>query len=168
MHVFPSLAPGAYTICIVTDAIPVLDPCQWAAAPPLVRLEAGQSVIRDLALEEGTFLHLRVDDPERLIKKARRHDADRLVFPRIWSAAGRPLDFVQFATSDDGYRYRVAVPRDRDVRLTLDSGDVDFEDVLDATRKYDRVPQTLRPNRAVAGGEPFPQLVFTARKKSGR
>ena len=62
---FSAVAPGRYRLCANIGTF--LDPCFWDAAPPEVSVSVGVSVVKDVIVQSGALVVVRVRDSKNLI-----------------------------------------------------------------------------------------------------
>ena len=135
------LASGYYLVCVEVPGLPLLDPCHWTDQPA-TRLLRGNEVARvDVQAMPGAFLQIRIDDPQLAIASKTTALKGSPVSAAIVSATGILLRPLASAKDPQGLNFRFVVPKDRDVSLSLQGIDIDFDD--DQGRR-------LLPDRAAA------------------
>lgn len=82
----------------------------------------------NLYLVRGSFVYVRVDDPEQAINRAKKHPDDEPVVSMIRNRRGemRPLRLI--GADGTAHHYRLLVPRDSDLRLTVYPKEIQLED----------------------------------------
>src|SRR5258707_1314556 len=73
---FDPLDPGAYVVCAEVHGTSLLDPCLWTNAPPAVNLDQGLTIPVQVRLKTGAKLHIRVNDPQGAIARAKKAHGD--------------------------------------------------------------------------------------------
>jgi hypothetical protein len=118
-----NLSAGSYKICPSAADRQLLDPCLWAAKQPLVNLVAGQNAVVNVALETGSYVQVRVDDPGAKVAAVENQNSGvRPYSLSIRSTHGTPIDLDEMARDKNGRNYWVLVPKATDVALKFDPG----------------------------------------------
>jgi hypothetical protein len=77
-----NLPGGLYVLCAQTATSGWLDPCHWAAAPPVVALSTGSTVSgQKIVLTKGAVVQVQINDPTKLLSTslaAVTHDVEVL------------------------------------------------------------------------------------------
>jgi hypothetical protein len=135
------LGGGAYWLCVDVPQTDFLNPCGWSDPPPLVRVERGkQSANNDVQLERGVMIHIRVEDPQKLVTTPGKEVAN---FRPVMFAKGKPHWGVWSSSGRNGHDYVLVAPADTDFDLGAQGDELQVDDesgkALDA-----RAPKRMR------------------------
>ncbi len=117
MYSFPALAPASYRLCVSAEGAMLLDPCSWSGQPPVWNLEGGQVAIANLKLARGTFVHVRVDDPNGAITTKEQASSGPALLISGASSSGRRIQFMPVVSDASGRNFRALVPSGEAVQL---------------------------------------------------
>ena len=106
----PNLAGGLYVLCAQAATSGWLDPCHWAAAPPVVALSTGSTVSgQKIVLAKGAVVQVRINDPTKLLSASSAvvtHDVEVLAF-----TSNKAYYYAHVASANAvGRTYEVTVP----------------------------------------------------------
>ncbi len=118
---FLSLAPGSYRICVDAIAAGFLDPCQWSDNPPVINLVAGQAATVNVALNKGSFVHVRIDDPNGSATTLEKTVGGPALTVQGRSASGRLVYFPEVARDASGRNYRALIRVGETLQVTATS-----------------------------------------------
>ena len=129
---FSGLIAGSYVLCAVANPdLSLVPTCKFTMSPQKVSIAAGQAVSGvKIAMEKGTRLEFRVDDPFRLLSVPSVPNPDKAVFVGVQSVE----KLIHSATLDSrdvlGLNYYIIVPHGKPLTARIQGQNVD---VLDAS-----------------------------------
>jgi hypothetical protein len=138
-----NLPPASYRICVSPRGSGLLDPCDWAEKPPLVNLVGGQSATMNVTLEPGSWLHVRVHDPDQRANAREKGRGDRAYSVGVRATSGAYLEMAEISRDQRGRNFRVAVPRGKDITVLFYSGELEVDGPDGRPAKPD-TPGTVR------------------------
>ena len=108
----PSLPGGLYVLCAETPTSGWLDPCHWAAAPPVVPLSTGSTVAgQKIVMTKGAVVQIQINDPNKLLAAAAAavtHDVEVLAL-----TSNKAYYYAHVASANAvGRVYELTVPFD--------------------------------------------------------
>lgn len=113
---FSGLLPGDYRLCAQVLAGGYLNPCQWSLVPTTVTIAAGKSVAGfRFALEPGSILKVRVNDPLKLIGTGQTLD----ILMGAYAAHGLFESVLLRGTDSGGRDLDVTIPFDMAVNFSI-------------------------------------------------
>jgi len=109
-HAAQGLPPGNYLVCVDVPAQPLLDPCRWGPAPPVVQVQAGQTAQLNIPLQSGVFLQVRFNDPLGLLPATQTAADIPHVVTGVFAGKGGYLAASRISVDSSGQNYRMAIP----------------------------------------------------------
>lgn len=131
------LPAGVYRLCVQAEGGAYLDPCLWGGVPTTVTLVSGQAATGvALRLSAGSVVNVQVRDPQKVLtqatKEGRRPElavgvsgTNGLYYP---ARAVRGGTLTLPGNLESGTAYRIVVPRDTLLKLSIGSRDVRLGD----------------------------------------
>jgi len=123
-HAAQGLPPGNYLVCVNVPAQPLLDPCKWGPASPVVQVQAGQTAQLNIPLQSGVFLQVHFNDPNGLLPATLTAAEVPHVVTGVFAGNGGYLAAGQVAADASGQNYRMAIPTGVPLSLWLFSRQV--------------------------------------------
>ena len=114
--------PGAsYRICVSAENAMMLDPCSWSPNPPLSNVQSGQAATVNVALKLGTFVHVRIDDPNGAMASAEQAKSVPAIQLAGSFGTGTRVQFKQVFSNATGRNFRALVPNGATITLQVSS-----------------------------------------------
>jgi hypothetical protein len=144
------LVPGTYSLCVQSQGIEYLDPCQWNGNPTTVTLVSGQAAAVSLRVIAASVLNIQVTDAQQVLSRTTR-DGRRpelsvgvfgpngLYYPA--RASGSPAGP---GSLQSGVVFQIGIPRDRALKLYVASRDLMLGDAGGAALAGNASQQTFQ------------------------
>jgi hypothetical protein len=143
------LAPGSYTVCVQVPGTDFLDTCEWAILPPRVDVKAGQAVTGlRFKLKKGAILHVRLNDPRKLLEPAASGKTVPYVLMGVQTAKGLLHPAALVSKDATGRTHAVMVPFDTPLKFTLYSPHVALADEKGAPAGHGPIVPITLPSGA--------------------
>jgi len=124
---------GRYLVCAFEQNTPYLDPCKWSGGSGTT-VTAGAVSSLEIQMERGVYMKVRIDDPLQLLPP---FAPSQLISPPLHVGVvfgtGAYLGTGEAGIDPTGRDFRMAVPVDRPLKLSLSSPNVTFRDENGAT-----------------------------------
>ncbi len=155
---FDPLDPGAYVVCAEVHGTSLLDPCLWTIAPPAVNLDQGLTIPVQVRLKTGAKLHIRVNDPQGALARAKQLHGVPVFLAGVWTNRGvfQPAQLV--SSNPAGDDLEMNVPTERDLKFVLHPGQLKINDAQGNAVDPSKGPTIVRLN----ANETVRVLTFTA------
>lgn len=122
------LSNGSYKLCVSPAGTAWLNPCLWSVNPPLLNVTSGQEVRMDVPLQEGVWLYVQVEDEDGSVAQKEVQAGSRnAVSVSVKTTAGYPEDLVEVSRNAKSRSFRIAVPRGKDIPLSVAATDLAFQ-----------------------------------------
>jgi hypothetical protein len=132
------LSAGSYSICVQGTNDQYLDPCQWNGSPTAVTLASGQNATGiTVKLTAASILNIQVQDVQKVLSQATKDGRRSDLTVGVWGpkgmyypahGLGSPVAAGNLPSGTPTYTYRLAVPRDTALSVTIASHDLKLGD----------------------------------------
>src|SRR5260221_5034101 len=117
-----ALVDGPYVICVTAPGQALLDPCQWSAPIPVVRLPSSSTV--QITLQKGNTIPMRLDDPEHLLPTPNKPRAGVFVQPGVRTTKGVFVAATRVNSDVNGHDFEIVVPSEVSLKFVVDASGV--------------------------------------------
>ncbi len=133
------LPPGEYSLCVQAPDDRYLEPGQWSGSPTAITLVSGQAAGGvSLRVTAASVVNIQVRDAQKVLSQMTRDGNRPELTLGVWGPNGLyyPAHVSGGASAagalPGGFAYRIAVPRDTALKLSIASRDLKLGDALGA------------------------------------
>lgn len=146
-----SVPPGSYRYCAQLPNSELLDSCAWAARPGTIETSGGKAFAAPpITLKRGYALEVAVEDTGKLLSGLSANGPAKPLLIGIRGGNGMFTPLVEQPKRGESHEFRLLVPRDTPLELSLFSREVTLADgkgaAVDAKRGV-KIPVNLSGSR---------------------
>ena len=138
------IAEGDYSVCVVGDHKGLLNSCEWDLDHSIVTVQSPLTQFK-ITLKNGATMRIRLNDPSKALAKTSTAANDAMVTFIVWDALGHSHYAREVGGDDKGKNLELLVPPDAQLRLAVDSRNVDVQDKDGSAASKSNVPVSARP-----------------------
>jgi len=138
------LKDGDYSICVFSDHRGLLNSCEWDLDHSIVTVQSPLTQFK-IILKNGVTMRIRLNDPSRVLTRGTAAANDAAVNFIVWDALGHSHYVREVGGDDKGKNLELLVPPGAQLRLGVDSRNVDVLDKNGAAASKSSVAVSAKP-----------------------